>query len=213
MRTFADHKGEIKMKTIALIRHGKTEGNLEKRYIGRTDQPLCRQGIDEIKSFIAEGRYPSCELLFVSPMIRCLQTAKQIYPDQSYTVKQDLREFDFGIFEGKNYTELKDDPLYSAFLEGGEIPGGESLAQMKSRCMAGFSSILHEMEQSGCKTASVVCHGGTIMAILDAFSDSAKEFYSYWIENGGIYLCRVEEETNYLTIIEKKAWEKWIGKI
>ena len=30
--------------TIYLIRHGKTLGNLERRYMGVTDQPLCPQG-------------------------------------------------------------------------------------------------------------------------------------------------------------------------
>ena len=32
------------MKEIILIRHGATAGNLERRYIGRTDEPLCEQG-------------------------------------------------------------------------------------------------------------------------------------------------------------------------
>ena len=32
------------MKKILLIRHGKTQGNLERRYIGRTDEPLCEAG-------------------------------------------------------------------------------------------------------------------------------------------------------------------------
>ena len=35
------------MKLI-FIRHGKTAGNLERRYIGRTDEPLCDEGIAEI---------------------------------------------------------------------------------------------------------------------------------------------------------------------
>lgn len=44
---------------IVLIRHGKTEGNKEKRYIGRTDQPLSEEGIAGIKENL--GRYPSVE--------------------------------------------------------------------------------------------------------------------------------------------------------
>ena len=34
---------------IILIRHGKTPGNLEKRYVGRTDEGLSEIGIGEIK--------------------------------------------------------------------------------------------------------------------------------------------------------------------
>ena len=29
---------------ILLIRHGKTAANLERRYVGETDHPLCEQG-------------------------------------------------------------------------------------------------------------------------------------------------------------------------
>ena len=36
---------------IVLIRHGATKGNLEKRYIGRTDEDLCGEGIKKLKGF------------------------------------------------------------------------------------------------------------------------------------------------------------------
>ena len=39
-----------------LIRHGKTRGNLEGRYIGcRSDENLCAEGIEELK----QGTYPA----------------------------------------------------------------------------------------------------------------------------------------------------------
>ena len=34
---------------IILIRHGKTKGNLEKRYIGVTDEPLTDEGAHELR--------------------------------------------------------------------------------------------------------------------------------------------------------------------
>ena len=60
-----------------LIRHGKTQGNLEHRYIGsQTDESLCPQGISELK----EMHYPPVQRVFVSPMKRCLETAALLYP-------------------------------------------------------------------------------------------------------------------------------------
>ena len=38
------YQGGTGMSTLVLIRHGKTAGNLQKRYIGRTDEPLCPEG-------------------------------------------------------------------------------------------------------------------------------------------------------------------------
>ena len=39
------------MIDIFFIRHGATEGNLRRRYIGRTDEPLCEAGIAQVKLF------------------------------------------------------------------------------------------------------------------------------------------------------------------
>lgn len=57
---------------IYLIRHGKTKGNLEERYIGRTDEPLCEAGRENLKKY----QYPQVEMVFTSPMKRCMQTAE-----------------------------------------------------------------------------------------------------------------------------------------
>ena len=93
---------------IIFIRHGQTKGNEEKRYIGRTDESLSQKGIEEIKNRL----YPDVDTVLVSPMKRCVETAKIIYPDSKYIICNDFRECDFGIFEGKNYDELKNDSDY-----------------------------------------------------------------------------------------------------
>ena len=194
------------MKEIYLIRHGKTAGNLKKQYIGRTDQPLCPEGIEEICRKVRQGIYPDCEMLAVSPMLRCIETAKLIYPQKNVHIYADLREFDFGDFEEKTYSDLRNDPLYNAFMsdgQSGRVPGGESLAEMQQRCRSAFSSILEQMDQTGCHTTSVVCHGGTIMSILDSFCGAEEHYFDYWTENGGIYICKVDDFTKRLTILKR----------
>ena len=89
------------MKWI-LIRHGKTQGNIEQRYIGcRTDESLCSQGVESLK----EKEYPAVQRVFVSPMKRCRETAELIYPGVPAEMIDDFRECDFGEFENKNYAE------------------------------------------------------------------------------------------------------------
>lgn len=61
----------MKILELNLIRHGKTAGNLEGRYIGRTDEALCARGIAELEA----RRYPQADVWFLSPMRRCVQTA------------------------------------------------------------------------------------------------------------------------------------------
>ena len=51
---------------LLLIRHGMTQGNLEKRYIGRTDEPLCAEG----RTVLQKQTAVPCSRVFASPMKR-----------------------------------------------------------------------------------------------------------------------------------------------
>ena len=55
--------------TVYLIRHGQTQGNLERRYIGSTDQPLCPAGREAL------GPLPPVDRVYASPLRRCRETA------------------------------------------------------------------------------------------------------------------------------------------
>ena len=103
-----------------LIRHGKTRGNLEGRYIGcRSDENLCAEGIEELK----QGTYPAAGKVYTSPMRRCLETAELLYPGIPAEEVPDFSECDFGEFEGKNYAELNGRKDYQAWIDsGGELP-------------------------------------------------------------------------------------------
>ena len=137
---------------IVLIRHGKTEGNKEKRYIGRTDQPLSEEGIAGIKENL--GRYPSVEKVYASPMKRTRQTAELIYPGQASELVDGLREMDMGVFEGKNHAELKNRPSYILWVATRgkiSIPGGESMKDFGKRTMDAFTQVLGDMQAEGIK--------------------------------------------------------------
>ena len=44
----------MKTYTVYLIRHALTQGNLEGRYIGQTDESLCKEGIEQLEAIAAE---------------------------------------------------------------------------------------------------------------------------------------------------------------
>ena len=95
---------------IWLIRHFRTQGNLERRYIGGTDEPILPG---------QTGNILCCpEKIITSPMLRCKQTARLLFQKEPDLICENFREKDFGRFEGKNYEELKDDPD----IRGGWIP-------------------------------------------------------------------------------------------
>lgn len=167
---------------LYFIRHGKTAGNLEKRYIGVTDEPLCGAGRFELEI----GGYPEARAVISSPLRRCVETARLIYPDIIPIIADGLRECDFGEFEGKNYADLSADPAYQSWIDsGGEapFPKGEAKAEFCERTAAAFLELAPSLAD---ETAFVV-HGGTIMALLERFALPKKEFYEYHVENGRGY--------------------------
>lgn len=169
---------------IVLIRHGKTEGNKQKQYIGRTDQPLSEEGKAEIRS----GSYPSVEKVYASPMLRTRQTAALIYPEQTPELVEGLREMDFGVFEGKSHAQLKHRPSYVLWIAARgktKIPQGESMKKFSERTLDGFLQVVQSMQKEGIKKAAVVAHGGTIMAITSQLTGD--DYYSHMVNNGGGY--------------------------
>ena len=180
-----------------LIRHGKTQGNLEGRYIGsRTDEPLCPEGIEQLK----QGNYPKADWVYVSPMRRCIETAKILYPDVPMEIIPDFRECDFGEFEGKNYAELNGRADYQAWIDsGGELPfpGGESKMKFITRCLKAFTDLQKKTPRDEC---ALIIHGGTIMAIMGTFARQRKTFYDYQVKNGCGYI--LEEDGSYTSIGE-----------
>ena len=178
------------MKKIVLIRHAKTQGNLEKRYIGRTDEPLCGDGVAQAKALFESGKLPRPDALICSPYLRCTQTVEILYPGMAYEINHDLRECDFGIFEGKTHAELLDNDEYSSWLSTNcmrDIPGGESVTAFKQRCRTAFA------EDAGNKpddaAVAFIIHGGCIMAILEHFSRPQKEFQEYYVNNCEVVIC------------------------
>lgn len=176
---------------IIFIRHGKTAGNLEKRYIGVTDEPLCKEGISELKSISC----PDCDIVISSPMKRCLQTAEIIYPDKKILVRNDLKECNFGDFEGKNHLELSANPDYQRWIDSGgtlAFPNGENPADFKKRCIAEFDKIVSEYAENA--VLAFVVHGGTIMSVLEKYAYPKGGYYDFQVQNAHGYITGFDGE-------------------
>ena len=133
---------------LYLIRHGATKANREHRYLGRTEEPLSKEGREALKAFQRKGFYPepaSLQALFVSPMERCRETAELLFGDCEQYVIPEFREMDFGLFEGKNYQDLQGNARYQAWIDSNgtlPFPEGESREDFLARCKQGFEVML-----------------------------------------------------------------------
>ncbi len=177
---------------IFLIRHGTTAGNLEQRYVGTTDEPLTEDSSVHLEE--NRGAYPCAAMVFSSPLRRCVQTAKLLYPEADILPLEGLRECDFGEFEYKNYMELQSDARYQAWIDSSgtiAFPGGESREQFADRCCEAFREGCARAKRAGTKQVAFVVHGGTIMAILDRFSSPHRDYFEWQVKNAEGFACRL----------------------
>lgn len=157
---------------IQLIRHGMTDANLTGTYIGSTDEPLCAEGVAELYKKLEEKLYPSVQKVYTSPLKRCASTAGILHPNTLTVSVEDLREMDFGDFEGKKAVDIMKTEEYKRFIKGGldnPAPGGESMRSVIERCYSGISYVVSDMMNNGFTNCAVVTHGGIIMNLLSCF--------------------------------------------
>ena len=173
---------------LIFIRHFKTKGNRLRQYIGVTDEPLDQP--------VLLREYPDANTVVVSPLKRCIQTAELIYPGKGQMICPGLRECDFGEFEKKTYEELKNHPAYQKWLDSGgaaAFPGGEGREAFVKRSVAAFEEAVRKLMENGCRRASFVVHGGTIMAVLSEFDREKRDFYQWQVANGEGFLAKLDE--------------------
>lgn len=192
------------MPRLELVRHAMTQGNLEKRWIGTTDQPLALEGIALARANVRlRERIP--RRVWVSPLLRCRETAALLYPGAELVPVPAFRETAFGPFENKNHRELEGDPLYEEWIKSGgtaPVPGMESREEVLLRALAAFRPIAGELSTLGEDGAAVV-HGGVIMALCAALAMPEQDYYQWRVPCCGGWLLDLTNwpETERFTVL------------
>lgn len=203
-----DHNGHEKRELhIYFIRHGFTKGNEEGRYVGRTDESLSETGREKLKIEARNAKYMVPDVILVSPMKRCVETAGILFPNRECTIVDDFRECDFGQFEYRNYSELNGTLEYQQFIDSNGMtgfPGGESPNLFRSRCQKAFLEAVDKLkDQSVVEHVALVVHGGTIMSILDGFSEPHRDYFDWQVSNGDGYFGKLILEERKVTLLTK----------
>lgn len=179
---------------IHLIRHGATDANYDGRYIGcKTDLPLAPEGLNELRMLKDDIDYPEIERLYSSPMLRCRQTGAVLYPDFEPVMVEELKEYDFGLFENKTAAELESNPSFIPWTSGrlSAPPGGEDNSEFIKRICVGFNKIVLDMIEGGLTESAVIMHGGAIMMLLGVSAVPRRKPVEWTADNGRGYSVRV----------------------
>lgn len=196
-----------KKKTIELIliRHGETEYNREDRFLGYTDIGINETGREQAERLKEILAGEEIDKVYCSDLKRCRETAEIIEFKRDIKFSENLREMNFGEWEGKKWKEVlaSHGDEFTRWKENWidrPVPGGESFREMSKNVISEIERIKND---SGKK--AVVTHGGCIRTIIGHYlMDSLEKSWHFQVDNGTI--CRICFNNNY--IIMKSLNEK-----
>ncbi|TCP31258.1 alpha-ribazole phosphatase [Scopulibacillus darangshiensis] len=173
---------------VTCLRHGLTEKNKKKAYIGWMNAPLSAEGKQRLRKGLAS--YPAADAVISSDLARCLESAALIYPHQPKTIDRGFREMSFGDWEGKTYEELKDLDVYRAWLENPlqtNPPNGERYSVFKCRVIESWKFAVKAFNDTQIKHLVIISHGGPVRVLLESFAPESKPFWEWKVEPGAGY--------------------------
>ncbi|MEN1937918.1 histidine phosphatase family protein [Paenibacillus sp. 102] len=190
------HKNKDNIVTLYVTRHGKTILNTNKRIQGWADSPLVEKGIEVVKG-LGNGLQ---DIPFVdaysSDSGRAIETANLVlkYSGQSklkLEQRKDLRELNFGIFEGdkvenmrqaiqnvagvKDITESMELSIkeFTNFIaEADSTKQAENWEVFSTRIKKEIDIISEDSAKNGGGNVLVVCHGLMITALVEMLDSS-----------------------------------------
>lgn len=191
----------MKAYRLYILRHGRTNANSEGKYIGKTDLPLSEDGRDELCAKYRMYEYPKVERVYSSPLERAIMSAEIMFPDREIVIVDDLREMDFGVFEGVKAEDAVTLDSYKKWLRGGldnPPPNGESLRNMLLRCYASLNAIIRNMMDDEVLRAGIMTHSGIMMNMLSCFGLPKMKAMEF--------MCGVGE--GYEVLVTAQMWQQ-----
>lgn len=148
---------------IYVIRHGQTNYNLEKKVMGRIDEPLNEIGIDQANFTKEKLKDINIDFIVSSPLLRTKQTTDIINSKRNVPVVYDSRiiERDFGEFENLHYDEYDNETLWD-YYKNQKYDKAESMKNFFDRVYNFLEDIKSKFPD---KNILLVTHGGVSVAI------------------------------------------------
>lgn len=149
------------MSRLLLVRHGKTDWNLDSKLQGRADIPLSDLGRELLAPCHIPRPFGSYQLVS-SPLRRAVETA-EIIGGETPKIESRLVEMDWGDWEGQRIAELRtQSPDTMAEIEARGLdmcpPGGESPRDVQARLRPWLATLNLD--------TVAICHKGVIRAVI-----------------------------------------------
>lgn len=175
------------VKNLYLVRHGQTQFNELQIIQGSCDAKLTALGLKQAKQaglYLEQSGIKFAQV-FCSQALRARQTLETMLPGQAYTYLAELKEWDFGMFEGENETLQSPEIYYNLPKDTYALFGGESYADFVRR----IEKAITDIAKKATGNVLIVAHGCVNFAFYDLcpkkegpkaeFSNCAIQVYRY----------------------------------
>ena len=183
-------------RTIIMVRHGETRGNIDDKAQGHFDVRLTDLGLRQAEALAHRLEKIDIDAVYSSDLIRAVDTAAALIalrPDLEIQTRAGLREVYFGSYEDMQWSEIREeDPeLYERWIDWmtriyTKFPSGESPFETRQRVAAVADEIVtkHQQENS---IILIVGHTGSLQPLFAHLLNlSTTEQWRFHFDNASI---------------------------
>lgn len=148
---------------VVLMRHGQTEWSVSGQHTGNNDIPLTPEGEAEALAMAPHIGGHAYDLVLSSPLRRALDTCRLVGLGSRVEVREALREWDYGSYEGLTSAQIRAEaPDWFLWRDG--CPGGESPDEVVARCQSIVDELVAHRDAGG-GDAIIFAHGHILRAL------------------------------------------------
>lgn len=158
------------MSRLLLVRHGTTEFNDARKFMGYSDIELNAAGYEQAEKLSERLADEKIDVIYSSDLKRCLEMAEVISSRHKADIIacSELREVSYGKVEGFTYQEIKEhypevaESIATFNIGAMQFPGGECFEEFIERT-SGFLDRLDMGKTS--ETVLIVSHSGPLKVL------------------------------------------------
>lgn len=196
---------------IIFVRHGQSEGNLVRSFLGHTDLPLTELGHKQAEATAKYLDGTDIDIMYASDLKRAWQTAEHIAERKELSIiaNPTLREIYAGEWENEMFEELpkkfeKDFSVWLTDIGNARCTGGESFVELYNRIIP---EVIRISEINDGLTVCIATHATPIRCVrLKAHGygfDKAKDIG--WTCNASVTVVDVED--GKFTLVNEHQYE------
>lgn len=177
---------------ILIVRHGKTEWNIQKKLQGRVDIELNELGKMQARETAQLLENENIDLIISSPLKRAIQTAEIINDSRNIPMIIDERiaERNFGVYEGRDVTTFDFNEFWS-FKYPKDFEGAETLDTFFKRVYTFLDELKEKYKY---KRILLVTHGGVSIPVNCYFNGIPDEDNIFFLCMNNCEVAKFKDE-------------------